>query len=581
MRYFPNWLSFFRRQRPTLPRRQAPRRTFRPCLETLEDRLTPATHIWVGPASGGLWSNAVNWTNGIPLSGEAGGTIVQFNGGIDSIQDYKFFLTVDEIHFTAGGSTIRSALGQVMGISGNLPVSILNDAGTNTLDASLPLDITTANPILVQATSGQLNVNSDLFGGKSGITVAKMSAGTVTLGGNINLTNNAPNSSVSVNGGTLSLTGNSPNDQGITQADNSTLVVNGSYPNSPLDFLSNATLAGTGTVQSISTIFGLGNVVSPGGAGAIGTLTIAPGTTTSKLKGSTLQVDVTSSSAADQLIVGNGATLDLTDAMLSLNVLGSAGGNIYTIIRSATGEFSGTIKGTFAGLADGSTLSAGGRTFRINYTANAVTLTDLASTGNNAPPPPSVSVAFGPQGEVLALVSPSGVLTLFDAAGAHVQGGGVRSASLAFGPNGLNELITFQDGTLELFDATGGHVLSGGVRSASLAFGPNGLNELVTFADGTLFLANATGGHVLGGGVQSASLAFGPTGQVIEAVTLDGTLIQADASGAHVLGGGGGSILSAGVAFAPGGAQVLDVIFSDLTLLQVDATGSHNFGKLA
>src|SRR5206468_2761004 len=43
------------------------------------------------------------------------------------------------------------------------------------------------------------------------------------------------------------------------------------------------------------------------------------------------------------------------------------------IVSSATGG----IGGTFSGLPDGSTTSAGGQTFRVNYSPTAVTLTDV------------------------------------------------------------------------------------------------------------------------------------------------------------------------------------------------------------
>src|SRR5260370_1811836 len=81
------------------------RRSSRLRLEALEDRLAPATHIWVGPVVGGLWSTAANWNGGAPTSGEAGGTIVQFNGGIDSFDDIVG-LVVNQIHFTADANTI-------------------------------------------------------------------------------------------------------------------------------------------------------------------------------------------------------------------------------------------------------------------------------------------------------------------------------------------------------------------------------------------------------------------------------------------------------------------------------------------
>src|SRR5262249_9671722 len=89
--------------------------------------------------------------------------------------------------------------------------------------------------------------------------------------------------------------------------------------------------------------------------------------------------------------------------------------------------------------------------------------------------PPSASVAFGPAGEVIEVVSATGFLTQFDAAGVHPLVGGVRSASVAFGPAGEVLLITMLSGALLQADASGTHLLVGsGVFSASLAFGPSG-----------------------------------------------------------------------------------------------------------
>src|SRR5439155_4657506 len=70
-------------------------------------------------------------------------------------------------------------------------------------------------------------------------------------------------------------------------------------------------------------------------------------------------------------------------------LLGSAAGNVYTIVRSA----SGGITGTFTGLADGSDFHAGGRTFRIKYTANAVTLTDVVATSLAFIQQPTLTIA--------------------------------------------------------------------------------------------------------------------------------------------------------------------------------------------
>src|SRR6185369_8016774 len=100
-------------------------------IEPLESRIAPATHIWIGPASGGLWNNAANWNGGVPATGEGGGTIVQFDGNISSTDNIAG-LIVNEIHFTAGGNTILGAGGVTLGINGLVVLNnLVNDAGTN------------------------------------------------------------------------------------------------------------------------------------------------------------------------------------------------------------------------------------------------------------------------------------------------------------------------------------------------------------------------------------------------------------------------------------------------------------------
>jgi hypothetical protein len=60
----------------------------------------------------------------------------------------------------------------------------------------------------------------------------------------------------------------------------------------------------------------------------------------------------------------------------------STTGNVFVILQSTMG-----LGGTFAGLPEGATLATGGRTFRINYTANAVTLTDVGIGATSTPTP--------------------------------------------------------------------------------------------------------------------------------------------------------------------------------------------------
>jgi hypothetical protein len=191
---------------------------------------------------------------------------------------------------------------------------------------------------------------------------------------------------------------------------------------------------------------------------------------------------------------------------------------------------------------------------------------------------PSVSVAFGPFGEVVELVSSGGMLTQVDALGAHVLGGGVRAASVAFYGGTEVLLVTYQSGALAQFDAFGTHLLGGGgVLSASVGFSPFG--EVIELVDlhGNLTQYDALGAHFIGGGVRSASVAFGPAGEVLVVTFAGGGLAQYDATGAHAL---GGNVLSAGVAIAPDGTEVLDVIFQNHALYQFDSAGARLLGQV-
>src|SRR5262249_8384535 len=112
----------------------------------------------------------------------------------------------------------------------------------------------------------------------------------------------------------------------------------------------------------------------------------------------------------------------------------------------ATGQLS--LNGSGQASFTTSSLGAGPHSITANYTSNSAA---FATSGRSVtqtvnPPPPSVSVAFGPGGEVMEVVNAAGVLMQLDAFGAHVLGGGARAASVAFGPFGEVLLITYQSG---------------------------------------------------------------------------------------------------------------------------------------
>jgi hypothetical protein len=270
-----------------------------------------------------------------------------------------------------------------------------------------------------------------------------------------------------------------------------------------------------------------------------------------------------------------------------------------TVMLSATGFATFTT----------STLTAGPHSITAQYngfTLGNYTFTTSTSTAVsevvNAPPqpspptpptpatvlPPFVSVSFlqpvsdvlGPFGQaVLEVVSSTGVLTQFDASGAHQLATGVRSASAAFGTQGEVLIVVFQNGQLFQFDAAGTHFLASGILSANVACASAGTQEVleVVFADGTLVQFDAASAHQLATGVRSASVAFGSIGEVMDLVFQSGQLVQFDPSGVHVLANG---VTSAAVALSPVGVEVLDVLFADSSLWQFDATGGHKLGAV-
>jgi large repetitive protein len=181
--------------------------------------------------------------------------------------------------------------------------------------------------------------------------------------------------------GTLTLNGTSTFG-GATTVSGGTLTVNGALTNSAVTVASGATLNGTGTIPSLTAQ--PGSTVSPGPAGGTGTLSVngAAGFAA----GSTFAVTLNGSGAGSTLTAGSGTNLG--DANLSVTISGStpAAGTVYTIVNTSTGFL-----GTFHGLANAKTFTAGGTTFRINYNPLTVTLTVLASTGTNLSSSPNPS----------------------------------------------------------------------------------------------------------------------------------------------------------------------------------------------
>ncbi|WP_330115143.1 Ig-like domain-containing protein [Pseudomonas sp. JS3066] len=169
--------------------------------------------------------------------------------------------------------------------------------------------------------------------------------------------------------GTLTLSGTN-NYTGATTVSAGTLAVNGSTT-SATTVASGGTLAGSGTLGGAVTIQS-GGILSPGNSGT-GALTINGNL--GMATGSTLAVDINGTTAGtgfDQLVV-TGA-VDVSGATLAVNHGYAPGnGDTYTIIANDAAD---AVTGTFSGLAEGATTTAGGN-------STVLTASYIGGTGND------------------------------------------------------------------------------------------------------------------------------------------------------------------------------------------------------
>lgn len=192
--------------------------------------------------------------------------------------------------------------------------------------------------------------------------------------------------------------------------------------------------------------------------------------------------------------------------------------------------------------------------------------------------PRSFSFAVGPTGLVAHIVSASGVLTQFDAFGSRVLASGIRSSSVTFGPQGQVMLIVTDAGAL--FQVGGGGVFqmaAGGIRDAEVSFGSLGAVYAFTNEDGTLVQVDSTGSYTIATGVMNAAMTVGPFGPVYNYTTASGQLVRYDFTG-------GSSIVTTGARAAalPGGSfgDLSFIVLVDGTLVMGGAFGLVPLGRL-
>jgi MYXO-CTERM domain-containing protein len=309
-----------------------------------------------------------------------------------------------------GGITVPTGIGLSGGTgAANTTGAVQSVSGNNTLTGGLIF----AHDSTVSADAGAtLTISMTPVGTEiSGVTLTFNAIGTITVSSEVQGTQ--PVTALTKTGaGTLTLSG--PNTYtGPTTVSAGTLLVNGNQPSSAVTVASGATLGGTGTTGPVT----VSGIVNPGVAGP-GVL--HTGNTTFNL-GSTFAVDLngtTAGSGYDELFASGAVTL--TGPTLAVAVgFPSATGNTYTILQST-----GTLSGGFLGLGEGATFPSGGRSFRINYAVNSVTLTDVTpaptatSTPTVSPTPPAGAATATPTpppgGCILGDINCDGIVDIRD-----------------------------------------------------------------------------------------------------------------------------------------------------------------------
>ncbi|MHB8439427.1 MAG: beta strand repeat-containing protein, partial [Acidimicrobiales bacterium] len=271
-------------------------------------------------------------------------------------------------------------------------------AGSTLLDgADNAIPGTTSDPVVLDGTSGSpatLNLNgfnqtvSDFTDNADDVVQSSSGAGTLTFQGATDTTVNSTLQDGNqlgiddhLDGATLTLAGDDTYSGSTTVDTGATLDVSGTLTQSII-VPNGGIVEGTGSIHDYGSATGAGTLdpgatTSPiGSMSTDGNVDLTPASASS----STFAVDIvgpnpgtgytTMVGSGNGVITLGGAALEVTDTYFA------APGTVFNIVTEGG---SGTIEGTFAGLADGATFVAGSRTLEINYTTDAVSLTDVTS----------------------------------------------------------------------------------------------------------------------------------------------------------------------------------------------------------
>ena len=344
---------------------------------------------WTGGGADDNWTTAANWGGTAPSAGDD----LFFPGPTPRLtpnNDFPAGTSFSSITFTGtGGYTL---VGNAILLGGGVAAN--NTSGNATVQLAITMTATQNFACSTPGPIDRLTIAGPVDTGGFVLTAAPASGSIINLNGVIS------------GGGQLIQTG-----AGVTF-----VVANMTYTGATTVNAGNFVLAGA-SLSPLSSVTVNGGLIQYDNDAATGDLTAVGGTVGCEGGGtnqtghvanvdlqaaSTLVMQMSSVTNYGQLITTGGVSLAGT-LFLGFTFT-SATGNAFTIISNG----GGAVTGTFAGLPEGSTLVANGRTYQITYVGgdgNDVVVTDI-TVGGPTPTPTATVVA------PTATATPAGVPTV-------------------------------------------------------------------------------------------------------------------------------------------------------------------------
>ncbi len=279
----------------------------------------------------------------------------------------------------SGTGTVTMLSGDVVNIG-----APLTQAGATTVNGGTLFSTILNNAPLVIGAAGTVQTGDSTVGSLSGPGTLFTNLNAVTVGGDGTSTTfsgtvNGAGGITKVGAGTLTLS-NASTATGTATVNGGTLLLTGTWPG-PVQVNAGGTLGGTGTASGPVTVAG-GGTLSPGlSPGILNTGNFAlGGVLLVEIQGTTLGTQYDNVNVTGTVNLGGG-TLSLTGAYVP------APGDTFTII---TNDGADAVTGTFAGLAEGATVTFNGVPLTITYAGgdgNDVVLTAAAPAAAAVPIP--------------------------------------------------------------------------------------------------------------------------------------------------------------------------------------------------